>query len=114
MVIMTVLMWVGVASCSKDDDATDSFSIVGTWEGDFGGYTETYTFNSDGSYYDITSKGHRYEGVYTYSNGTLTKKEKTDDGYSTFTCKVEVVSPKKMVWSNFSDAPNERVTFNKL
>lgn len=97
----------------SSNQTNEELSIIGTWEGDYGSYTDTYTFSSNGTYYDVLSSGRRYEGKYTYNDGSLTLMEKTDDGYSSFTVSVKFVSSNQMVWSNYSDNPTLIVTFTK-
>lgn len=128
MVIMTVLMWMGVASCSSDDGGNgivDDFSIVGTWqstyekEGDKGGttsYTEIYTFTSDGNY-SSERKGvnpTKDIGKYFYENNRLTLNEWSDrEGYASFYIKVKVVSSREMVWTP-EEKPSVSYTFKKM
>lgn len=110
MVIMTVLMSVGFASCSSDD-GDDSFSIVGSWKTQVEGTTEIWTFYPNGTYQvDSSSSEWGYDGEYVYSNGSLTytdrsytvvggKKEYTGE-YSTYVYKVKVTSNNSFVLSN--------------
>lgn len=121
MVIVTVLMCVGVASCSSDDEVTDNFSIVGTWKTQYEGTTENWTFYTNGTYQvESSSSEWGYDGEYTYSNGTLTYKERdysVSGGkkeyagtYSTFVAKVKVTSKNTFVLS----ISNIQLTFTRM
>lgn len=101
MVIMTILMCVGIASCSSDDDeANDSFSIVGTWQGNDGGQTIVFTFNADGSYTHENVGSTRIDtGKYSISGNTLTLNEWSDkEGYATFEVTIKKKSSTEIVF----------------
>lgn len=81
---LMILVSFNLSSCSsdddKDDDTSDSVSIVGTWQYKEGNdFVITYTFDDDGSFQDVSKEYYNGKwdistdyGEYKYKNKTLT------------------------------------------
>lgn len=71
MTLMVVLMGVGFAACSDDDD--DNSDIVGTWNcTNKAEDTPYWVFNSDGKGYAMVFDGHKMPFSYKLKGTTLT------------------------------------------
>lgn len=91
MAILAIVMSVGFIACSSDDDNEDggnNTSLVGKWKSEWIGETADektfdlnntdvdevysyYTFNSDGTGYELYKGSHRYEIKWEVLDGVL-------------------------------------------